>query len=161
VRQKAEPARPDPVRLGGVLDFMRLLWALNHELESLSKRMDATFGVTGPQRLVLRIAGQLPGITAGALSRVMHVHPSTLTGILKRLVDRGLVARSKDPNDARRALFSLTPRGRAIDNLRVGTVEAAVSRALRSFPPSGPAAARKILIAVADAIAKEGLRRAG
>src|SRR5262245_59584466 len=51
-----------PVKLGSVLDFMRLLWKMNHELESLSKRLVATAGVTGPQRLVVRIVGRRPDI---------------------------------------------------------------------------------------------------
>ena len=37
----------------------------------------------------------------------MHVHPSTLTGILKRLERQGLVERRADPRDGRRALFGV------------------------------------------------------
>src|SRR5688572_15630298 len=44
--------------LGEVLSFMQLLWAVTHGLESTSKRMLAAVGVTGPQRLVLRLIGQ-------------------------------------------------------------------------------------------------------
>ena len=49
------------------------------------KRMEQRSGVTGPQRLVLRVVGLFPGISAGALARLLHVHPSTLTGVLHRL----------------------------------------------------------------------------
>ncbi len=150
----------EPVSLGAVLDFMKLLWALNHELDSLSKRMDATFGVTGPQRLVLRIVGRLPRITAGHLARILHVHPSTLTGILRRLVERELLERIKDPQDGRRALLTLTPRGRAIDALRAGTVESAISRTLKRFPPARLAAAHDLLDAIAGALEKETSRPA-
>lgn len=142
-------------RLGGVLDFMRLVWALNHELDSLSKRMAAHFGVTGPQRLVLRIVGRDPGVTSGRLAHVLRVHPSTLTGILRRLVDRELLQRRADPADARRALFSLTPTGRAIDTLRKGTVEAAISRALRGVTEDKLAAANDVLERITVALAAE------
>jgi DNA-binding MarR family transcriptional regulator len=87
--------------LGAVLDFMRLLWAVDHGLQSASKRMEAAHGVTGPQRLVLRMVGRFPGIAAGRLSEILHVHPSTLTGILKRLEARELLQRKADPRDAR------------------------------------------------------------
>src|SRR5205814_3197165 len=70
--------------LGDVLEFMRLVWDMNHELGSLSKRMASAFGVTGPQRLVLRIVGRMPGISAGRLAEVLSVHPSTLTGVMRR-----------------------------------------------------------------------------
>jgi DNA-binding MarR family transcriptional regulator len=114
--------------LGPVLEFMKLLWAVDHGLQSISKRLEATHGITGPQRLVVRIVGRFPNISAGALAEVLHMHPSTLTGILRRLETRGVLQRRGDPKDARRALFGLTPRGRRVDTLRTGTVEAAVKR---------------------------------
>lgn len=116
--------------LGEVLDFMRLLWALDHALQSASKRMEAAYGITGPQRLVVRIVGRFPGIAAGRIAEILHVHPSTLTGILKRLEARGVLERRSDPGDARRALFGLTNKGRKLDTLRTGVVEQAVRRAL-------------------------------
>ena len=117
-----------------MLGFMRALWALDHSLQSASKRMEARLGVTAPQRLVVRILGRFPGISAGEVSEILHLHPSTLTGILQRLVERGLVHRSADPEDARRALLELTAKGRQLDALRSGTVEAAVRRALQRLP---------------------------
>src|SRR5437868_13871614 len=107
-----EEGTPDePDQLGPVLEFMKQLWAVDHGLQSVSKRMEARFGITGPQRLVVRIVGRFPGISAGALAEVLHVHPSTLTGVLRRLETRGMLLRRADPKDARRALFGLTPRG--------------------------------------------------
>src|SRR3989449_3528751 len=125
--------------LGAVLDFMRLLWALDHALQSASKRMESNFGMTGPQRLVMRIVGRFPGIAAGRVAQILHVHPSTLTGILKRLEARGLLQRRADPRDARRALFILTPRGRKLDTVRTGIVEQAVRRGLAKDPPKNRA----------------------
>src|SRR5256885_6622520 len=126
--------------LGAVLDFMRLLWALDHALQSASKRMESNFGMTGPQRLVMRIVGRFPGIAAGRVAEILHVHPSTLTGILKRLESRGLLQRRTDPRDARRALFMLTPKGRKLDTVRTGIVEQAVRRGPATGPRQVPAA---------------------
>ncbi|HEX9243712.1 MAG TPA: MarR family transcriptional regulator [Anaeromyxobacter sp.] len=117
-------------RLGPVLEFMRALWALDHAFQSASKRMERRFGVTAPQRIVVRIVGRFPGISAGEVAEILHLHPSTLTGVLKRLQARGVVLRTTDPADGRRALLSLTARGRKIDALRSGTVEATVQRVL-------------------------------
>src|SRR5262245_43976983 len=75
-------------RLDGSLDFMRLLWSVEHRLQSSSKRMASSLGITGPQRLVLRIVGQFPGLSAKELARIVHLHPSTITGILQRLVEK-------------------------------------------------------------------------
>src|SRR5258705_7138033 len=97
--QEVEEAKGPP--LGAVLDFMRLLWAVDHALQSTSKRMESTFGLTGPQRLVVRIVGRFPGIAAGRIAGILHVHPSTLTGVLRRLESRRVLPRRPSPRHAR------------------------------------------------------------
>jgi DNA-binding MarR family transcriptional regulator len=139
-------------RLGEVLDFMRLIWALDHALQKASKRMRSTIGVTGPQRLVIRIVARFPGIPAGQIAQLLHIHPSTLTGVLKRLERQGLVRRRPDPKDRRRAFLGITEKGRRIDAVGAGTVEAAVQRVLSETPRSKVTNAREILIALAEAL---------
>jgi MarR family transcriptional regulator, organic hydroperoxide resistance regulator len=131
-RTPREQARTAHERaLSDVLKFMQLLWAVAHGLESTSKRMKAELGVTGPQRLVLRLIGEY-GVTApGQLALVLHVDPSSLTGVLRRLERSGLIRRARDPNDGRRAVLSVTSRGQAINRQRRGTVEARVHAAMR------------------------------
>ena len=140
------------IGLGEVIEFMRLLWAVDHGLEASSKQMDTLYGVTGPQRLVIRIVGRHPGIAAGRIADILHVHPSTLTGILGRLVDRGILTRQADPEDGRRALFGLTAQGRKLDELRSGTIEAKVRRALIKLSTRDLSTAKKVLGAVADSL---------
>jgi DNA-binding MarR family transcriptional regulator len=136
--------RPEPDRLVSrlpeALQFMRLLWALVHGLQKSSKRMRASLGVTGPQRLVLRVLGLWPGLSAGALAETLHVHPSTLTGILARLMGQGLITRAPDDGDRRRTVLRLTSRGARINASRRGTVEAAVTAALQRMTPRERAA---------------------
>ena len=115
---------------GSTLGFMRALWDLTHALQVTSKRMARVLGVTGPQRLVIRVVGQTPGITARDLALALGLHPSTLTGVLDRLEKQAFLKRSVDPQDRRRARFDLTARGKRVDRERKGTVEAAVRRAL-------------------------------
>jgi MarR family transcriptional regulator, organic hydroperoxide resistance regulator len=146
-----EPAdKPRGLPLGEVLDFMRLLWAVDHGLQSTSKRMEATLGLTGPQRLVLRLVGRFPGIAAGKLAQILHVHPSTLTGVLKRLEKRGLIERRSDPLDGRRALFALTDAGLAMDVPATGTVEAAVQRVLSRMSRARIIGTQDVLTALAE-----------
>jgi DNA-binding MarR family transcriptional regulator len=129
---------------------MRLLWAVDHGLQSTSKRMEATLGMTGPQRLVLRLVGRFPGITAGALANILHVHPSTLTGVLKRLEKRGLLERRSDPLDGRKALFALTEAGRALDIPSTGTVETCVQRLLSRMSRARILHTQEVLTALAQ-----------
>jgi DNA-binding MarR family transcriptional regulator len=138
--------------LGETLAFMQLLWALTHGLESASKRMHAELGVTGPQRLVLRVVGHHGRISAGALARVLCIHPSSLTGMLQRLEQAELIRRESDPLDRRRALIELTRRGMRLNQQRSGTVEATVRRALAKLPKEQLADAKGVLRALAAAL---------
>ena len=42
------------IPLDDVLHFMRLIWAIDHELERVSKRMEARLGLTIPQPVLAR-----------------------------------------------------------------------------------------------------------
>jgi DNA-binding MarR family transcriptional regulator len=131
--------------LDDVLQFMQLLWALVHAMDKSSKRMRQDLGVTGPQRLVLRVVGLQPGVSAGEVAQILHVHPSTLTGVLSRLVAERLLRRTVDPADRRRAVLQLTAAGERINAVSRGTVEAAVAAALAQVSNTDRAATRRVL----------------
>jgi DNA-binding MarR family transcriptional regulator len=141
--------------LGAPVEFLRLLWAVDHALQSTSKRMARSLGVTGPQRLVIRIVGRFPGISPGELAEILCVHPSTLTGVLKRLLAHRLIASEPDTNDRRRALLSLTPAGRGLDRRTAGTIEDGVRRTLASLTPGDIRVAVTVLTKLAERFAKQ------
>lgn len=142
-------------QMGEVLELMRLLWALDHGLQSTSKRMAVTLGITGPQRLVIRIVGRFTGISAGELADILCLHPSTLTGILQRLERRGILIRKRDPDDGRRTILSLTARGLGHDAVHAGTVEAAVRSALSKVSRRKIALAREVLMMLSDELLQQ------
>jgi MarR family transcriptional regulator, organic hydroperoxide resistance regulator len=140
--------------LGEALSFLQVLWALTHGLESSSKRMLATLGITGPQRLVLRIVGHHGRIAAGELADVLHIHPSSLTGMLQRLEHAELIRRESDPFDRRRALFKLTRRGLRLNEQREGTIEEAVAATLARLPKERVTGTKAVLRALATTLAE-------
>jgi DNA-binding MarR family transcriptional regulator len=107
------------------------------------------------QRMILRIVGRFPEMTAGELARLLHVHPSTLTAPLHRLVRSGMVVRKADAEDGRRARLSLAPEGQEINVIRSGTIEAAVRKALAEMPEEKLEAAREVLAHLARALEAE------
>lgn len=134
---------------------MQLLWAVDHGLRSLSKRMQDSLGVTGPQRLCLRLLGRTPGIAPSELAAALHIDRGTLSGIVERLVQRKLVRRRADPSDGRRMRLELTAAGRRYDRESSGTVEAAVRRTLAALSPARVAAAREVLETLTRELARE------
>lgn len=150
-------ARPDRTHLTGeTLRFMQRLWDLAHALDVRSKRMGRTLGVTGPQRLVIRVLGRSPDCTASEIAGALTMHPSTLTGVLKRLTDRRMIDRKPDAEDRRRVRFRLTPSGLAIDRERRGTVEAAVRRTLSRRDAKSIATTLATLELLTAELAREG-----
>jgi MarR family transcriptional regulator, organic hydroperoxide resistance regulator len=135
--------------LDPVLRFMRLMWSVDHGLHKVSKRMASDIGLTGPQRLAIRVIGRSPGMAAGELASLMHLDPSTVTGILRRLEESRMIVRRVDPADARRSRLTLTERGRIIDRRSAGTIEAAVRRTLASMSAQQVEAAAQLLTALA------------
>lgn len=141
---------PDPV-----LEFIRLMWSVDHELHRVSQRMVERMGLTAPQRLALRFIGRHPELTLGALAELLHLHPGTVTGIVKRLEKEGLVTRARSTEDVRRVHLTLTAAGRRLDRRRTGTVEAAVRRTLAGVTPAQRDAAAHVMERLAADLADE------
>lgn len=149
--------RAVPADLPDELQFMRLLWAIVHGLQKASKRMTRRHGVTGPQRLVIRVVGMFPGVSAGRLAAILHVHPSTLTGVLRRLVAQRLLTRSAHAGDRRRSVLQLTARGAKVNGTMEGTVEAAVRSTLRTVRDADREGTTRVLIALTARLDEAGL----
>src|SRR5207245_7437579 len=113
-------------------------------------------GVTGPQRLVVRVVSRYPGASAGHLANVLHLHPSTLTGVLHRLETGRIIERKLDPKDGRRALFHLTHRGQEIARSSAGTVESIVKGSLARIPHAKVAVAKEVLATLAEELQRRG-----
>ena len=152
---KAKGKPGDRITLGPVLDFLRELWALDHAFDKTSKRMLATLGITAEQRVLIRIVGENPGISAGRLADLLHVDAGTTSTALRRLEDRKLLVRERDATDGRRVTVHLTPAGMKLCFARSGTVEAAVEQTLASSQPAEVKALRRVLGRLIDALEEE------
>ena len=145
-----QDSAPHERPLGEALDFLRVLWAINHGLATTSRYMKSKHGVTGRQRLIVQVVNEFPGISAGDLARVLHLDPSTLTGVLQQMSQRGLLLLQPDSRDRRRMRIQLTAKGRRLSHNAVGAVEAAVTRTLEGMSPAKVKATREVLALLAD-----------
>ncbi|HNC98936.1 MAG TPA: MarR family transcriptional regulator [Myxococcota bacterium] len=137
---------PSPADQSGVaLDLLQSLWALAHALDSMSRRMDATIGLSGPQRLAMRLIAAEPGGTALALSERLHIHPSTTTGLLDRLERKGLVQRERRPEDRRAYSVRATEAGIAALAVPGPTIEEVLGDFLFTHPRVDPLGLRQSL----------------
>src|SRR5919197_1730081 len=120
-RAPQPPARPSaglrraPARAGD-LATARVMDALRRIVRALtaSARRDAGAGVSGAQRFVLREIAAAPGLSIGELATRTLARQSTVSEVVTRLVERGLVARRAGATDARQTVLTLTARGRRV-----------------------------------------------
>ena len=76
--------------------------------------MLAVHGVTEQQWRVLRVVGEGGSMDAGVVAERACVLPPSLSRIIRTLEAVGLLRTSRDKNDGRRTLLTLTARGRSL-----------------------------------------------
>src|SRR6201985_2730574 len=96
----------------------------------------AQFGVTRAQWAVLARLDRFEGLKQSELAEMLDLQPITLTRLLDRLCDNGLIERRSDPNDRRAKRLFLTAAARpmleqlgALGEDMMDTALAGVSRA--------------------------------
>ena len=66
------------------------------------------FGLTGPQLIVLQEISRREEVSAGEIAKAISLGQATVTGILERLENRGLIVRQRSNSDKRRVLVQAT-----------------------------------------------------
>ncbi len=155
---KKAKAGVDTLSLSPALNFLRELWQLNHAIERLSKKMEIVYGITAQQRMIIRLVGKYPGMTAGQLSEHLHLDPGTISAAIRRLENKGLLSRRPDVRDKRRVLLGLTTSGRALDKPATGTVEWVVEKMLQQNPKDDVEGAARVLGILVEALESEAAR---
>lgn len=102
----------DPLLLDRQVCFP--LYAATNLLNRLYGQLLRPLGLTYPQYLVMLVLWEEEPQTVGALGARLYLDSGTLTPLLKRMEQAGLVSRTRDAEDERRVLIGLTERGRAL-----------------------------------------------
>ena len=90
------------------------LYAASLAMTKAYKPLLAPLGITYPQYLVLLVLWEGDGITVSQLGDRLTLDSGTLTPLLKRLENLGLVQRRRDAADERVVFITLTAEGRAL-----------------------------------------------
>ena len=111
-----------------ILDAIRRLVRL---LRLSDRAAQGSVGLSAAQLFVLSELGKTPALSVGELAERTRTDQSSVSTVVARLVDAGLVERERAPDDARRLVLNLTRAGKA---------------ALRKAPPI----AQEVLLASID-----------
>ncbi len=125
----------DPLLLKNQLCFP--LYAAARQVTGLYAPLLKPLGLTYTQYLVFLVLWETDGLKVSELGERLFLDSGTLTPLLKKLSDRGLIERRRREDDERVVEIFLTEEGRALRAKAEG-IPSAVSACL---PLSGPDAA--------------------
>lgn len=94
-----------------LLDAIRRL--VQH-LRIVDRAAQGELGISGAQLFVLAELGKTPALSLNEVAARTRTDQSSVSVVVRRLVDAGLVTRDRDPRDARRLALNLTDSGLAI-----------------------------------------------
>lgn len=90
------------------------IYSAGMAIQRLYKPLLDELNLTYPQYLVLSILWGQDKQTVGSIATQLALESSTLTPLLKRLQAGGLVRRTRNPDNERQVVVSLTAQGRAL-----------------------------------------------
>jgi DNA-binding MarR family transcriptional regulator len=99
-------------------------YAFFEALKACCQEHDKPYSITPPQWGALLLLNEHDGMTIGAISQKRGVDAPTITGIVTRLEQNGLVERRHDRHDRRQVKVYLTSEGRDIMRYLPGAVKA-------------------------------------
>ena len=79
-----------------------------------SKKLVKKYGLTGPQLILIQVIANNGEIVLGTLAKEVSLSQATVTNIVERLEQRGILIRKKTDNDKRRVLVSATDKAKEI-----------------------------------------------
>lgn len=119
-----------------VAHIVRTIHQIFRDVDAFSKYAFRAFGVSGPQIWALRTLAQRDSLTMGDLAAAMHLHISTVSGIVDRIEKAGYAMRARDEGDRRVVRLRLTPRGRAILPRLPEPPRSRILNGVRRLPPA-------------------------
>jgi MarR family transcriptional regulator for hemolysin len=136
-------------------EFAFMLNDVARLLRTYADHKAAQFGITRAQWAVMVRLDRSEGIKQSELAEILDLQPITLTRLLDRLSDNGLIERRSDPNDRRAKRLFLTAAARPLLDRLSDLGEELMATALAGIEP-----ATIQLMLTNLGLAKENLRQA-
>lgn len=140
----ALPGTPRTTR-NDIAEIMQGLRRIFRAIHEYSRDVQQSFGITGPQLWALKTVRSHAPISLGELATRMHLHPSTVSGVVDRLERKRLVSRARSDADRRVLELRPTPEG---ERLLACAPEAAQGRLLHGLSRMLPGEVQAIREAV-------------
>jgi DNA-binding MarR family transcriptional regulator len=146
----ADPDRLEPARrdAGAVLTSLRRLVRFLRLAQHRSQKSD---GLSAAQRFVLESLADAPASSLAELAERTLTDGSSVSIVVLRLVERGLVVRRRARDDRRRSELLLSARGRALAGRGPDLAQVRIIEAIGRMPP----ARRQTLVTALEALVRD------
>lgn len=136
-------------------EILFLISDVGRLLRTYADQQARQFGMTRAQWAVLLKLERHEGVQQSELAEFLEIQPITLTRLVDRLCDNGLIERRPDPTDRRAKLLYLTPAARPLLERISEQVEVVANQVLEGLDPEAIDAVLKEL-----GLARDNLRKA-
>ena len=106
------PVSDQLLRLDNQICFA--VYSAAHAFNRVYKPLLDRLGLTYPQYLVMLVLWEQDGVPVKGIGERLHLDSGTLTPLLKRLEQAGLVRRTRSTEDERQVLIGLTAQGQGL-----------------------------------------------
>ncbi|MFH2059086.1 MAG: MarR family winged helix-turn-helix transcriptional regulator [Pseudomonadota bacterium] len=89
-------------------DVLIAIRRINQSVDLHSRYLVRHFGLTGPQLIILQVIFKKKEISINEIAKTVSLGQPTVTGILERLENRGLIIRRRSNSDKRKVFISIT-----------------------------------------------------
>lgn len=134
-------------------DLRRIVRAL----EDYSSAVEMRFGLTRPQLWALWELGNAGPLSLKDLAIRMRLDPSTVVGVVDRLVIKNLVVRNPDPKDRRRISLALTALGTELVQVAPHPAQGHLLAGLENLEPRRVETLRDALRTLVTVLEAEGI----
>nr|WP_297785384.1 MarR family transcriptional regulator [uncultured Allomuricauda sp.] len=116
-------------------NILKLIRKIIRSVDIDSKRIEKEFGVSIPQLLTLQFLDTQEDFkaTSTQIKKHLELNASTVTGIINRLLSKGLVAKMPNPKDGRGYYIVLTAKGSHLLKKSPVTLQETVSKKIESL----------------------------
>ena len=132
-----------------ILDAVRRIVRTLHES---SRAAEKQVGVTGAQLFVLQKLAETPGASLNDLAARTHTHQSSVSTVVSRLAERGLVLRAPSAVDGRRLELRLSAEGRRLLTRAPDAAQARLVHAIEQLPAVRRRALSRSLLSLTNAM---------
>lgn len=127
-------------------------------LRLADREIESSAGLSSAQLFVLTTLAEAPAISLSEIAKRALTDQSSVSTVVARLVERGLIARKASTKDRRRAELRLTPAGHRLLTTAPAVPQARLIEAIRAMPVARRNELVRALDALVDAIGADAVK---